>query len=690
MSKLVSTTNIANKVKNMKLPRTQPLMPLFEAISNSIHAINEAKKNGILKDNGKIKIELIRNGNVETLKGLENIDIYPIKSIRIIDNGIGLNDENLNSFTESDTDHKISMGGKGIGRFVCLKAFKKMIVKSCFLDGDKKKIRSFDFLNTKEGFDGYKEEDCDNAKILGTSIELSEFREEYQKHAPTPIFEISRAIISHFQLYFLEDKAPKIIVHNQNNNQVDLANLFKSEFFTDVQSEVFNVGDEKLTTYLIKSTTAQSHKIHFCAHNRSVREEGLANKIIDLGKYSIKNPDGNYYYQAFVVGDILDKNVDSERVGFNFPNEDDEESLIVEEITLAKVRRGAIACIENMLATYLNEIREQKLAFYQPIIERDMPQYRSTFKLKHEEVKMLPPNLTPNKLDIELYKIESNWKLEVKEQGIKILAEKKDITNLQEYKEKYDAFLTQFNEVGQSELARYIVHRKAVIELLDKMTGEIMEGKFTNEDIIHSIFFPIRTTSDEIPFTKQNLWLIDEKLNYHSFLASDKSLGSIKELDSTSKNRNDLIIFNDALAFAEEEYAPFSSFTIVEFKKPQRDDYVDYSDKENPLEQTEKYIEDLLEGKVKNRKGREIKIDRSTPFYVYIICDIGESLEKILKRREFFRTPDGQGYYKFKNTDYCAYFEVIPFDKVLKDAKKRNSILFEKLGISAFQEVSVE
>ncbi len=37
-------SNIANKVRNTSLPRTKPLLPLYEAISNSIHSINELAK----------------------------------------------------------------------------------------------------------------------------------------------------------------------------------------------------------------------------------------------------------------------------------------------------------------------------------------------------------------------------------------------------------------------------------------------------------------------------------------------------------------------------------------------------------------------------------------------------------------------------------------------------------------------
>ena len=60
---LIPTANIANKVKNTKLPRTQPLLPLFEVISNAIHSIDEAVKTGILtKNEAYINIRIIRKG----------------------------------------------------------------------------------------------------------------------------------------------------------------------------------------------------------------------------------------------------------------------------------------------------------------------------------------------------------------------------------------------------------------------------------------------------------------------------------------------------------------------------------------------------------------------------------------------------------------------------------------------------
>lgn len=81
------TSNIANKVRNTRLPRTKPLLPLFELISNSIHSIEEARNKGIIEvKEGRIIIDCIRNGLPETLEKLVDIDIYPIHSFIVLTN----------------------------------------------------------------------------------------------------------------------------------------------------------------------------------------------------------------------------------------------------------------------------------------------------------------------------------------------------------------------------------------------------------------------------------------------------------------------------------------------------------------------------------------------------------------------------------------------------------------------------
>lgn len=370
-----------------------------------------------------------------------------------------------------------------------------------------------------------------------------------------------------------------------------------------------------------------------------------------------------------------------------FPtNEEEEEEEETEEISLSKIRRHAVNAVESLIADYLNDVQNQKVEIYRTVIDTEMPQYRAVLNRRPEQVKKLQAGLSKQNLDIELYKIETDWKADIKKQGIELIEKKKDITNLDEYQDLYESYLTGLNEIGQSELARYVTHRKAVIDLLDYLVSkESDEDKYANEDIVHSLFFPIRSTSDIIPYSKQNLWMIDERLSYHTYLASDKFFSTLKyiEVSENPDDRPDILIFSNAFAFVEEKDPPYNSITIIEFKKPERDNYIDNDDSKNPVDQVERYIEDLLNGKVTNRKGRTINITKETPFYVYIISDLTPSLVKILERRDFYKTPDGQGYYTFKSRRYNGYIEVMTFDKIRSDAKKRNQILFDKLGLPA-------
>ena len=66
--------------------------------------------------------------------------------------------------------------------------------------------------------------------------------------------------------------------------------------------------------------------------------------------------------------------------------------------------------------------------------------------------------------------------------------------------------------------------------------------------------------------------------------------------------------------------------------------------------------------------------------YLYAVCDITTTLEQILDFHDFSQTPDKLGYYKY-NDKMNAYIEILSYDKIINDAKKRNRILFDKLGI---------
>lgn len=84
MSKM--SISVSGRVKNFKLPKNRPLVPLYEAIVNGIHAIEERSK--IDKNiKGKITIEVIR----EQILDIDE-SIPSVLSFIIHDNGIGFNE----------------------------------------------------------------------------------------------------------------------------------------------------------------------------------------------------------------------------------------------------------------------------------------------------------------------------------------------------------------------------------------------------------------------------------------------------------------------------------------------------------------------------------------------------------------------------------------------------------------------
>jgi hypothetical protein len=89
-------TNLKHQVKQTPLPKWKPLIPLFEAVMNSIQSIKEAGA----RTSGNIIVDVHREG------GLFVEDDPPVEGFTITDDGVGLTDENFDSFNTSFSDYK--------------------------------------------------------------------------------------------------------------------------------------------------------------------------------------------------------------------------------------------------------------------------------------------------------------------------------------------------------------------------------------------------------------------------------------------------------------------------------------------------------------------------------------------------------------------------------------------------------
>ena len=105
------SSNLRGKVRNFSLPKNRPLVPLYEAVVNEINAIDErVDKQGAFQ--GYVEIKVIRDRTL-----FANSDKNTIRGFQVQDNGIGFDEANMASFMEADSEHKIAIGGKGVGRF---------------------------------------------------------------------------------------------------------------------------------------------------------------------------------------------------------------------------------------------------------------------------------------------------------------------------------------------------------------------------------------------------------------------------------------------------------------------------------------------------------------------------------------------------------------------------------------------
>ena len=258
-------TDLVGKVNNLKSFRTEALLPLFEAISNSIYAIEER---GNLSE-GKITVRVIRVKQLP-ISDIDTHEEHNIVEFEIKDNGVGFDEKNYESFRTAETTYKLDKGGKGVGRFYWLKAFKKVEIESIYCYEDGKKFRKFEFnLN-----DVFKEkEHTSTQKEQSTTVKLIGFKEEYRT-LPTAYKtgeKIAQRILEHCMSYFIGDAIHQIQLVDDNNT-ISINKMFGT-IKQDICTEKVKIKNHDFLISHLKlySTHAKMHKIVFCANNREVK-----------------------------------------------------------------------------------------------------------------------------------------------------------------------------------------------------------------------------------------------------------------------------------------------------------------------------------------------------------------------------------------------------------------------------------
>jgi hypothetical protein len=161
----------------------------------------------------------------------------------------------------------------------------------------------------------------------------------------------------------------------------------------------------------------------------------------------------------------------------------------------------------------------------------------------------------------KLNELQFREDLKAREEVKKILSEKdENVKGSQKYKDLQAMYVEKAHEIAQSRLAQCVIHRKIILDLLEAQIS-CKEGLFPKEEKIHEIIFPMRKTSDEVSTDRQNLWIIDERLAFHRFLASDKPIKTFSS-NNDAKDEPDLFILNYPGVFALVIWPVRSSMTV--------------------------------------------------------------------------------------------------------------------------------
>lgn len=667
----MSNVNIIRAVENIK-SGTTIYTPIVEVIVNAIQAI-ESKPD----KKGDISIIVERSDQYEMDDSLPSVENFEVR-----DDGIGFTDKNLSSFDTLYSDQKISEGGKGFGRFICLKYFKDFVVDSVFRDGNDFKRRTF-YMGKKhdivEGAKTMPSESTQTGSVVRlVSVKTGKFPD---KKIPT----IARNIVEKILPFFIssDHACPKIVVSEKDKTNPIVLNDFVSNQLSGVIKEISvapnsyslkGKGAEfKFSVRVFKfySPKSQKSKISLVAHRREVTDTAIHNYVPEFyDEFYDRNADGiedrerNYIIKAYVFSEYLDSNVSLERAGFEFQKEND----LLLGISQNEIERAASEIAKQAIGSDITTRQEKKKERVHSYVEEQAPWHREI--LKKIDLSGMPCNPSPEDIETRLQREKYNQEVSIKREVGKLLAE----TNPDDLKANVAEIVNQISGTSKNDLVHYIALRKNVLDIFKKSLELDPDGKYSSEGVVHDIIFPRRSSTETTAFNDHNLWIIDERLNFTSYVSSD--------LHINSADRPDLLVYDKRVLFRGDN-EPSNPIMIFEFKKPQRDNFVNPSSSkdEDPIEQIVRYVNSIRDGDIKTPEGRQVLIADNTPFYGYVVCDLTKKVKKWLEDvKDLKPMPDQLGYFG-RRDNINLYIEVLSWDKVLKDANMRNRIFFHKLGI---------
>lgn len=647
--------------------------PLLEAVANSIQAIQQVgQKDGHIEvfiewlDESKSDI-VAANGGERPYRKIQNIVIR--------DNGPGFTEANFQSFLKLDSQYKADeFGCLGVGRLLWLKVFSTVEVNSVYSEGGKKFQRSFHFSAEKEVSEIVKRE-VEDGKSISTEIKLKNIRWGFQNKRTVTFDDIAETIFRHFLLLYVMETVPKITVHDNEETREVLTYYQRAYNGEKPDKSSFRICGHEFSLIQQKLKTRPTEKlptaVYFCAGQRVVSPcKGIDPRVCNA--LGAKNGAGEpFMYVGLLQGDYLDANVSSTRKQIIFPTvtpEGEDDGLPFEPIESQLLEK-----VNDLIRAYLKSEFEALTAGsnarLQRFVDDEAPEFKGFVNQFRDEL-----FVTPNESNHNVYEYLHRRFFESER------AQSKKVNDLisvdwsgQDAEGKIEEIERRIAPYASHDLVRFAAKRKFYLEMLRKATQLKDDGKYQREAAVHSLIFPMQSdTAGSEGMTKQNLWLIDDRLAFSHYIASDKRFSAIPITDSESIQRMDLAALK---LYAVGDSTRPGELSIIEFKRPGRNDY---DSDENPISQVLDYVEELKNGKITAADGTEISNAKNLPIFCYVIAQFTEKLRRQCRNSNLAHNEISDFYF---GTVQNVYFELMNFNSLFRKAHDRNHALLVAAGL---------
>ncbi len=641
----------AGRIENISLaPNAKnALFPLFEAVMNSIHAIEE------------------RFGKDQLAKGRISVFVHKDPTgeycgFTVTDNGIGFTADNLTSLRKFDSRKKAKVGGKGVGRLLWLKVADGAQIKSVYETPAGRRRCSFSFT-IADPIEAYREEPVSSVPPE-TAITLNPLKSAFATKLPKKLDTFASRLIAHFVSFFANIAHPDISV-SDDEETIDLFDIFSKKIERD-KAYPFSVEgvDEGfiLHCFLLPKSISDDERsvnaLYLGANGRAVSRHELDSVL------GMKAIDNKFAFLGYVESDLLNSSANDTRTAFSL---DDEQVSSIVDVAKQKAKEFLDPEIRQIREKQVDRIvkigKEHPRFFYAARHAAEVAQTLHLSKQSEEDI-----FLELSRSSLREYKKRKRGYADAYQKG------------LPDVQEQTQSFMEKLKEDAVSSLAEYVARRKSILEIFEaglKFKGaDDMVSHY--EKVVHGIVCPLGSTSQELSYEEHNLWLLDDRLAFYTYFNSDKRMDRQVSVEAKDADRPDITLFDLGLGFKSDDFS--QPITIVEFKRPKRDDY---TLADNPISQVRSYVDKLRAAKEAIKfDGTPLRpISQDTPFTCHIVADITPSLEAVMRQLGQFSQRAGTSSYYWWDPNYKTFIEISSFYEILSAAKARNQAFFVHLGI---------